>query len=556
MDCGDFFAALVSEPDPGKFLPLVVGSDGPAEVLADMDGPTTYQEGAFSFREPYEINRFLVHARNFSEQHLRRDECYYLMEIFTQPGPNGTGWKSKLCAWPVSNQETRSMPVTLQMVASEILMCGLKHVPFAGPAIEVLDSIKLKHELMGQSDRMAEFEEKLSRFEHAQRDLVAQEIRTILDNFGRPDLSGPALTEEIRNLRQIQEQDWSPSLFEGLFLNSSHLQELKRNPHHYGRILGDHDPVDPEKGIHILLDAGKTRILELPPFAFSQLLAHQAQGVPDARIQVAEGIWAFPKLEHSGARPPAKVQTVTNSIGMKLKLVPAGEFQMGSTEYDDEKPIHRVTISRPFYLGVYPVTQREYMQLIKKNPSHFSGNDRLPVESVSWFDAVAFCNELGRKEGLKPFYTINGQSVEVPDWNGPGYRLPTEAEWEYVCRAGTTTRFSFGDNEKVLGEHAWYDQNSGKQTHPVGEKKPNPFGLFDMHGNVWEWCWDWYDARYYSDGSLCIDPKGQQIGGGARVLRGGAWNFNAFNVRSALRYGVAPAKRYRHYGFRLARTYY
>ena len=185
-------------------------------------------------------------------------------------------------------------------------------------------------------------------------------------------------------------------------------------------------------------------------------------------------------------RPDSVVpqEDVVNSIGMNLKLIPAGEFQMGSTEYDDEKPIHLVTISRPFYLGVYPVTQGEYVQLTKKNPSHFSGNDRLPVESVSWFDAVAFCNELSRKEGLKPFYTINGQSVEVPDWNGPGYRLPTEAEWEYACRAGTTTQFSFGDDKKLLSEHAWYDQNSGNQDPSRGEKKPNPFGLFDMHGNV------------------------------------------------------------------------
>ena len=116
-------------------------------------------------------------------------------------------------------------------------------------------------------------------------------MRTILDNFRLPDLSGPALTEEIRNLRQIQEQGWNPSLFEGLFLNSSHREELKRNPHHYGRILGDHDPVDPEKGIHVLLDAGKTRILELPPFAFSQLLAHQGKGsrTPESRSRKASG---------------------------------------------------------------------------------------------------------------------------------------------------------------------------------------------------------------------------------------------------------------------------
>jgi formylglycine-generating enzyme required for sulfatase activity len=475
-----------------------------------------------------------------------------------------------------ANEETLSVPLTFKMVASEILMCGLKHAPFVGPAVEVLDSIKLKHELVGQSDHLAEIEGKLSRFERAQRDLVAQEIRTILDNFRHPDLSGPALTEEIRNLRQIQEQGWNPSLFEGLFLNSSHLEELKRNPNHYGRILGDHDPVDPEKGIHVLLDAGKTRILELPPFAFSQLLAHQAHGVPDARIQVGEGVWAFPKLGNSVARNPvidestARQATkivvprpvsagtsgneIVNSIGMKLKLIPVGEFQMGSNEYDSEKPRHLVTISQPFYLGVYPVTQHEYMQTTKKNPSGFSGNHRRPVESVSWFDAVAFCNELSRKEGLKPFFTINAQSVEVPDWNGPGYRLPTEAEWEYACRARTTTRFSFGDDENLLSEHAWYYENSGSQTHPVGEKKPNPFGLFDMHGNVWEWCWDWFDASYYNKSSQ-VDPKGQKTGD-ARVLRGGSWYYVAFRARSAFRRGLAPAGRIQDYGFRLARTYY
>ena len=240
---------------------------------------------------------------------------------------------------------------------------------------------------------------------------------------------------------------------------------------------------------------------------------------------------------------------------MKLKLIPAGEFQMGSTEHDSEKPRHLVTISRPFYLGVYPVTQHEYMQMIKKNPSSFSGSDRLPVETVSWFEAVAFCNELSRKEGLKPFFAINGQSVEVPEWNGPGYRLPTEAEWEYACRAGTTTRFSFGDDEKSLGEHAWYDKNSGTQTHPVGEKKPNPFGLYDMHGNVWEWCWDWFDASYYNNDSSYVDPKGQKTGE-ARVLRGGSWHNT--RVLRPLRQPqlVRAAVRNYDFGFRLSRTCY
>ncbi len=248
---------------------------------------------------------------------------------------------------------------------------------------------------------------------------------------------------------------------------------------------------------------------------------------------------------------PEPVKDLVNSIGMKLKLIPAGEFQMGSTESDAEKPRHVVRITRPFYLGVYPVTQREYMQITTKNPSHFSGNDRLPVESVSWFDAVAFCNALSRKEGLKPFYTINGQSVQVPDWNGPGYRLPTEAEWEYACRARTTTRFSFGDDENALGQYAWY-ANSGSKTHPVGEKKPNAFGLHDMHGNVWEWCWDGYDARYYAQ-SPAEDPRGPD-GATARVDRGGSWGVGPRGARSAYRIRNTPGNRYDNLGFRLARV--
>jgi formylglycine-generating enzyme required for sulfatase activity len=241
---------------------------------------------------------------------------------------------------------------------------------------------------------------------------------------------------------------------------------------------------------------------------------------------------------------------IVNSIGMKLRLIPAGEFQMGSTEADDEKPRHLVTISRPFYLGVYPVTQHEYRQVVKKNPSDSSGSERLPVETVSWFDAVEFCNALSRKEGLTPFYSKKVQTVEVHDWNGPGYRLPTEAEWEYACRAGTTTRFSFGDDENALGQYAWYSANSASETHPVGEKKPNAFGLYDMHGNVWEWCWDGYDAHYTQ--SPAVDPRGPGMAA-HRVIRGGSWGFGPRYTRSASRGRFTPEGRDCYLGFRLAR---
>ncbi len=193
-----------------------------------------------------------------------------------------------------------------------------------------------------------------------------------------------------------------------------------------------------------------------------------------------------PELDEA-LEPPKEI---VNSIGMNLRLIPAGKFDMGSPDSDeyasgDEKPQHPVRITRPFYLGVYPVTHREYMQFMRKNPSHFSGDQRLPVECVSWIDAAELCNALSRKEGLPLFYRIKGQTSEIPDWNGIGYRLPTEAEWEYACRAGSSSRYCFGDDEESLGRYAWYSANSGRKTHPVGEKNANAFGLHDMHGNVW-----------------------------------------------------------------------
>jgi formylglycine-generating enzyme required for sulfatase activity len=255
-------------------------------------------------------------------------------------------------------------------------------------------------------------------------------------------------------------------------------------------------------------------------------------------------------LEAARVKVSEPSREIVNSIGKKL--IPAGEFQMGSTEADDERPRHLVTISRPFYVGVYPVTQREYMQLIKKNPSHFSGNDSDPVESVSWFDAIEFCNALSRKESLPLFYKIEGQTIEVADWNGTGYRLPTEAEWEYTCRAGTTTRYSFGVSENALDQYAWYSADSSSKPHPVGQKRPNSWGLHDMHGNVWEWCWDGYDADYYKQ-SPAIDPRGPERAAG-RVIRGGSWRDVPQGARSASRNWYSPEVRSRYLGFRVARV--
>jgi formylglycine-generating enzyme required for sulfatase activity len=234
-------------------------------------------------------------------------------------------------------------------------------------------------------------------------------------------------------------------------------------------------------------------------------------------------------------------------------LIPAGAFPMGSTDadkdaWDNEKPQHEVRITRPFYLGVHEVTQGQYQAVMGQNPSHFKGSAELPVEQVSWMDAIRFCNKLSEREGGTPYYRIEGNAVTIA--GGDGYRLPTEAEWEYACRAGTTTRFSFGDDENALGQYAWFSANSGNQTHPVGQKQPNAFGLYDMHGNVWEWCWDVYDAGYYKR-TPAVDPPGPRAAW-VRVLRGGSWNGVPRNARSARRDWYAPEYRNLSVGFRLA----
>ncbi len=266
------------------------------------------------------------------------------------------------------------------------------------------------------------------------------------------------------------------------------------------------------------------------------------------------GLPVLASLDRSKLKLP---ETITNSIGMRLTLIPAGEFLMGSPDSDkdaedDEKPRHRVRITRPFYLGKYEVTQAEYEAMMRDNPSYFEGKPKNPVENVSWVNALRFCNQLSEREGLKPYYEISGETAQVPAWNGAGYRLPTEAEWEYACRAGTATRYSFGDDEASLGEFCWFDGNSDLRTHEVGQKRANGFGLHDMHGNVWEWCGDWYADGYYKEPPV-DDPRGPSRAS-IRVIRGGSWYRDPRLVRSADRLGFRPDYRSSNLGFRVARV--
>jgi formylglycine-generating enzyme required for sulfatase activity len=260
------------------------------------------------------------------------------------------------------------------------------------------------------------------------------------------------------------------------------------------------------------------RLVDLPSEAISKLS-------PNVLTQLNPEIRS--RLPISSNNPVSPV--LTNSIGMKLKLLYPGQFMMG----EGSGYHHQVKLTKPFHLGVYQVTQEQYQKVMGTNPSRRKGA-RNPVGRVSWEDAVEFCTKLS----------------EMPEEKKAGrvYRLPTEAEWEYACRAGTTTKYCFGDNESQLGEYAWFGENSGGKTHPVGEKKPNAWGLYDMHGNVWEWCEYWY--RDYPKGAV-TDPVGPAKGS-KLVSRGGSWGSFASNCESASRRRPQSEDRNSYDGFRIA----
>jgi formylglycine-generating enzyme required for sulfatase activity len=232
------------------------------------------------------------------------------------------------------------------------------------------------------------------------------------------------------------------------------------------------------------------------------------------------------RTEQPGPQLSAKGSLLMDAE-MKFAWCPPGLFLMGGNGVNDN-PQHRVTISKGFWMGIYPVTQAQWQAVMGYNPSSFPGPDR-PVEQVSWDDCQEFCRKMAELTN-KPI------------------RLPTEAEWEYACRAGTNTEYFSGNGEEALTKVAWYHANSGQQTHTVGEKKAaNAWGLFDVHGNVWEWCQDWYGPLSSDD---IKDPVNINKGD-ARVLRGGSWSHNAENCRAAYRYWRAPAARSYIYGLRV-----
>jgi formylglycine-generating enzyme required for sulfatase activity len=240
----------------------------------------------------------------------------------------------------------------------------------------------------------------------------------------------------------------------------------------------------------------------------------------------------------------SRVFRVAIMTSSNLAFIPAGSFTQGSPtnetgRFNEEGPQVAVTISQGFWIGKNLVTQQEYQSVIGSNPSSFTGSSALPVEQVTWMDATNYCVKR----------TIQERAAGIIP-AGCYYRLPTEAEWEYACRAGTTNRFNYGDDPGYtnLANHAWYEVNSSDLTHVVGQKPPNAWGLYDMHGNLWEWCQDWYADSY--PGGSATDPQGP-ASGAYRVLRGGSWADPGALCRSACRTYDDPTLFFTNYGFRV-----
>ncbi len=220
----------------------------------------------------------------------------------------------------------------------------------------------------------------------------------------------------------------------------------------------------------------------------------------------------------------------------EMVFVKGGCFEMGDSSgegNDNERPVHEVCVD-DFYIGKYEVTQREWMEIMGTNPSYFKECDDCPIEKVSWLDVRKYIIKLKEKTGKK-------------------YRLPTEAEWEYAARSGGKNALWAGTSDEVeLEDYAWYEDNSDGRTHPVGQKKPNGLGIYDMSGNVWEWIWNRYDREYY-ESSPKDNPKGS-LSGDNRVVRGGSWYWDALSLRTTYRYGLEPTASFKGLGFRLALT--
>ena len=316
------------------------------------------------------------------------------------------------------------------------------------------------------------------------------------------------------------------------------------------------------KGIRLSMDVSSDELPEVE--VLYEVSPAEVGGIPTGSdlyrlaftqdLRYKKGLGYHKRLIGQGYFTPVVklVDSETQDDYSNMVFVKGGTFQMGTNNgYDHEKPVHIVTVNY-FYIGKYEVTQKEWKEVMGNNPSYFKGDD-IPVEQVSWYDVVDFCNKKSDKEGLTRCYSGSGKNTQC-NFNANGYRLPTEAEWEYAARGGNKSNGYKYSGSNNCGDVAWYWGNSVSKTHPVGQKKTNELGIYDMSGNVWEWCWDWHDGNYYSN-SPQNNPKGPGSGR-YRVSRGGCWasTSTGYGCRVASRSYINPGISGGDGGFRFSRT--
>ena len=427
----------------------------------------------------------------------------------------------------------------------ETLLCAARKIPYAGTAIEITSAVAARREALERDTRLSAVEENMSRLEQRIHDAVQELIVDAMQQLSQPNISGVSLHQLVNEFREINEQGYHTLLFEGLFQNCSHYQELKQQPGLYGQLLDDQQSL-PEGMFPIFLDADKTRLLAVPPAALSLVLSTARQD--RAQIVTATDVWALPQSLKMGV--PFRDRLRDGTEGPEMVVIPAGQFLMGSPaselkRYDNERQ-HEVTIEQAFALGQYAVTFEEYDRYCRATGSEIPddedwGRGRRPVINVNWFDAMAYAEWLSEQ-------------------TGQAYRLPSEAEWEYACRSGTTTPFHFGETISTAQANYNGDYTYGRgakgeyrrKTLPVGSFPANPWGLHDMHGNVWEWTGSEYDENYQGAEQRLLNRDAPDVH--RRAVRGGSWVNGPWRLRSAFRDFYTAAFRDDELGFRLARS--